>query len=335
MSEVTAAMEKCNGDRHAALSWLCRSVSSHSSDDGDESPLDVEDLEAQREEEKEVLQSMFDDAFCVVELPEEEGSGEVWRVELQVALQKPLVASLLSSDNAGSTVEETISLELYLSDDCTYPRDPPVVLLRRSCVEGRDTVFGIRTVQRAATTALAQLVRGEELRGGAVLFACCLWVQEASDGEGLGAVLQRVADAQNCIQPKSSSLGVTKTSDGNTADTNSNTTSSKTNVAKPSTSAKKSTGSRRKTGGRSRLSPSEVSSLSKTLLESWKQKNASTSEATKAQGQRGSTRSDNSGTKGYAQMQKARNSLPAATYKEKLLEAVRSHQVVLVAGETG
>lgn len=105
------ALEKHEGHVGTALAALSRasaSASASASDylealkqdggnggDGGEK-IEEEELEEQRDEEKEVLGSMFDQGFSVHPGEKEERTGEVWRVALEVEIPARIVDSLLA-----------------------------------------------------------------------------------------------------------------------------------------------------------------------------------------------------------------------------------------------
>lgn len=237
-----------------------------------------------------------------------------------------------------------VVLEMHLpcfsNGDCSYPRCPPVLFLRDEAettesgsTSGANALLEARHVRREVTASLAQLVRSEELRGGAVMFACCLWVQEGG-GEGLGMVLDKLA---NQCQPKQQLQPQPK--DQQAPD---QLPALKKRPAEGAGGGREATGAaeikgdsskshKKHSRGRVPLSRQECIRLSEALLLSWQQKTGAAS----ALGKELTGGKGRSVVEEYKKMQVQRSKLPAGAFKEQLLKAISQHQVVLVSGETG
>lgn len=245
-----------------------------------------------------------------------------------------------------------VTLEMHLPHSCSsssYPHCSPVVLLREATEEGdKDGIsspLSIWSVRREVSQALARLVRSDELRGGAVMFECCLWVQETAveDGEGgkgsLRAVLEGLAEKNMRQRMRKRQLQEPeKTSESSCAGQETNSTSSINTGA--SSSSKTSSSSGIINGDNSisnrnhrQMSKKESSRLSETLLQAWQLKTGEGGGNSSTSGQ--SDKKEKGLQAEYRRFQQARQRLPAAAFKDQLLAAIDSHQVVLVSGETG
>mmetsp|Transcript_34742 Transcript_34742/g.64848 ORF Transcript_34742/g.64848 Transcript_34742/m.64848 type:complete len:1105 (-) Transcript_34742:639-3953(-) len=318
------------GDRLGALAALCRANAAPSGgcsfiaslqqkcgdEEGQSTSVEQEELQELRQEERDVLSSMFDEAFTVREL----GGAEDWSVELQLEVPRRLVQAIQGEAAAGKggSVPEVVRLQMHLPRGSAYPLAPPVVVLHEApptdnnrSLDARSgrSVFCLRRVRRAVAGALARLVRGEEVRGSAVLFACCLWVQQLEEEDGLGALLGQLATPPEPLCPPPPPQRQSKA--GSTAAV----PVSFTQQSAPSSAKARRPATPKKPPARTPLSRKEVSALNDAMLQAWKSRTAVGADRTQAQ--------------------ITRDSLPAAEHKEALLEAVEHHQVVLVAGETG
>ena len=224
------------------------------------------------------------------------------------------------------------------------------------------------SVRREVSLALARLVRREDLRGSAVLFECCLWVQEGGAEGSLRSVLEGlVAKRQQKRQlqlpppppptPQCDSIQERTCSTEESSGTNSGNgsgsgkpkpqkapSSSVTSSCASGTST--STSTSRYRPPRAPMSKRDCARLSETLLQAWKQKTGASGGTTgtdtgREKGKKGGTAAAagaagaGGGQAEYQRFQQGRKRLPAAAFEATLLAAIAEHQVVLVSGETG
>ena len=226
------------------------------------------------------------------------------------------------------------------------------------------------SVRREVSLALARLVRREDLRGSAVLFECCLWVQEGGAEGSLRSVLEGlVAKRQQKRQlqlpppppptPQCDSIQERTCSTEESSGTNSGSgsgsgsgkpkqqkapSSSVTSSGASGTSTSTSTSTSRYRPPRAPMSKRDCARLSETLLQAWKQKTGASGGTTgtdtgREKGKKGAGAAGAAGAGGgqaeYQRFQQGRKRLPAAAFEATLLAAIAEHQVVLVSGETG